>query len=149
MFAEERAGYDKAVSIILEIASTLGEVCGGLGSGTGTEGGVREFSVVALLFIPGLVAAALCFFCGYGFGYERGLRAGQLAAGAKCDYFFSYPGERCRLSMGHEGKHIPPVEMGFGEPAYRVFKGGHIMCFRCGQPQGAPHLVTCSGKGMV
>jgi hypothetical protein len=52
----------------------------------------------------------------YHWGFVAGRKAAQrdtaYRLGLKCDYFFSYPGERCRLPLGHEGRHVPPVSKG-------------------------------------
>ncbi len=62
--------------------------------------------------MAGLVSGLIVFCFGFHYGYKSAIRLAKFSAGLKCDYFFSYPGERCRLTMGHEGRHIPPVAAG-------------------------------------
>jgi hypothetical protein len=68
------------------------------------------YAVAALLF--GLlffcVIGALAFYhCGFIAGLDANLAR---PAGLRCDYFLNP--ERCRLPLGHEGPHVPPVSKG-------------------------------------
>jgi hypothetical protein len=72
--------------------------------------------------VGGVLLFCLGFSQGHKMGFLSGLTAAErdspyrlgLKSDLKCDFFFSYPGERCRLHLGHEGRHVPPVFRGGG-----------------------------------